>query len=366
MQGDLDTVEELLGADAALANARGFAIETTPLILAAHRGFDDLCEVLLGAGADVRAREGASDSSPLHWAAEGGHRKVVKLLLEHGADATTPDAWYGLAPLGWTAVPQLMPDVHDDRGGVASDLLAAGSPLDPFTAVVHGREDAITAEMLAARLGVAGRGWSPLHFAVQAAPEPAISTLLHLGADPTLADSWGVSALAVARALRDDVAHRLEARGEDPSAELVRTGKADRLPPIDEAPGLLHFCVQVGHLDAVRHLLSVGVLPSRAIPALANEQLATLTPLIAAAERGHVEIASLLLEAGAPADQRPEETGISALHVAASRGDARMARLLLDHGADRTLQDVEHEATPSEWATFFGHLGLAPHLAAED
>jgi ankyrin repeat protein len=62
------------------------------------------------------------------------------------------------------------------------------------------------------------------------------------------------------------------------------------------------------------------------------------TPLHKAAEYGKVEIARMLIDAGANVNVQ-DEWGNTSLHVGASWGRYEIARMLIDAGADVNLQD---------------------------
>ncbi len=70
------------------------AQDESPLMLAALKGFTELCEKLIAGGADVNKPGWA----PLHYAATNGHLAVMSLLLENHAyiDAASPN---GTTPL---------------------------------------------------------------------------------------------------------------------------------------------------------------------------------------------------------------------------------------------------------------------------
>ena len=42
--------------------------------------------------------------------------------------------------------------------------------------------------------------------------------------------------------------------------------------------------------------------------------------------------------------------GVTALHLAAERGHLPVVAILLDAGADRTIRDANFESTPLSWA----------------
>ena len=64
--------------------------DESALMLAALRGYIDVCKELIARNADVNK----PGWTPLHYAATGGHGKIVELLLDHHAyiDAASPNA----------------------------------------------------------------------------------------------------------------------------------------------------------------------------------------------------------------------------------------------------------------------------------
>lgn len=62
----------------------------TPLMHAAHGGYRGVCDLLLGAGANVHAQD-EDGMQPIHFAALAGSKECVKMLLENGADADAKD-----------------------------------------------------------------------------------------------------------------------------------------------------------------------------------------------------------------------------------------------------------------------------------
>jgi RNA polymerase sigma factor (sigma-70 family) len=99
--GDVEQARRLLQADPTTVHTCDPYLQSTPLHYAAHRGYLEIVQLLLTAGADVMAREGSSDTIPLHWAAEGGHLEVARVLLDHGADLHANDAQYESTPFIW-------------------------------------------------------------------------------------------------------------------------------------------------------------------------------------------------------------------------------------------------------------------------
>jgi len=100
-RGDLPTLEALLAANRALANAvsetdsRG----TCPLHVAAEFGQADAARVLLRHGADVSLLDAENDAIALCWAAFFGRPGVVAVRLDAGS-APSQRNKHGLTPLG--------------------------------------------------------------------------------------------------------------------------------------------------------------------------------------------------------------------------------------------------------------------------
>jgi ankyrin repeat protein len=84
------------------------------------------------------------------------------------------------------------------------------------------------------------------------------------------------------------------------------------------------------------------------------------TPLHVAAYYGKVEIAKMLIDAGADVDVQ-DEWGKTSLHVVAIYGNVEIARMLIDAGADVDVQD-EDGWTALHWSTGRGDIEIAKVL----
>ncbi|EOD35292.1 hypothetical protein EMIHUDRAFT_363053, partial [Emiliania huxleyi CCMP1516] len=84
------------------------------------------------------------------------------------------------------------------------------------------------------------------------------------------------------------------------------------------------------------------------------------TPLYIACRFGHLEVAKLLLEAGAAIDQARND-GSTPLLIACFKGHLEVAKLLSSYGASRAATPF---GTPEEAATEDGHADLAAWLVA--
>ena len=87
------------------------------------------------------------------------------------------------------------------------------------------------------------------------------------------------------------------------------------------------------------------------------------TPLHEAAVRGETAVGRTLIDHGADVNAAAGDN-ITPLHLAACCGHREVVELLLAAHADLNVRDTSHDATPEEWATFWGHSGVAAYLAS--
>ena len=174
--GHVEAVKRLLhyGADPSLCSEAGWSA----LTFAAHKGYDDICGLLLEADAPVDCRVTEDLSTPLHKACAGskvGHTSAVTQLLEANADVHALNKW-------------------------------RETPL--LTAANHGQCEAVEALL---RFGAdpckcTDTGWSPLSIAAYKGHDDVVRLLLEEGA-PTEEDDPTLSALlqAATKGLPDTV-----------------------------------------------------------------------------------------------------------------------------------------------------------------
>jgi len=346
--GDVERVRQLLQADPTTVHARDPYLQSTPLHYAAHRGYLEVVQLLLTAGADVMAREGSSDTIPLHWAAEGGHLEVARLLVDHGSDVNAIDGWHNLGPLGW-AVARGSDQCRREAGRheVADFLLTEGAQLDIFSAIAWGKPDGVRAlietdrAVLSQRLGVVDQRGQPLHFAVQHGWPDMVALLLDSGAEVHATTAWGLTPFCLAVTQhQEQIADLLRTRhGDGDLSAAVALNQLDQAKALLDADAtlvgpagayrrLLHFTVQQGLAEATALLLSYGSDPNLAAEHFHQEIVCTLSPLHVAAWHGHLEV----------------------------------ARVLLDHGADLQARDAQYESTPFIWAKWHHQHEVAAFL----
>lgn len=167
----------LRGFDANTRDAQG----QIGLVMAVQLGSLKAVDALLAApGLDINARN-AHGESALMMAAIKGHSDLLKKLVERGADVNHP---------GWTAL-------H----------YAASSPLPQQVAIIE-----YLLEHHAFIDAASPNGSTPLMLAAQYGGLESVQCLLDAGADPTLKNQLGLTAVDFAlRADRKDLAQQLAA-----------------------------------------------------------------------------------------------------------------------------------------------------------
>ena len=288
-------VRPALIATAALAAVwSAVAGAETELIRAIQAGDEAVLADVLASGADVNAVE-PDGSTALHWAAWAEATAAAAQLIEAGANPVAADR-NGITPLFLAA--------ENGNPDMTQLLLEAGADA---TALAPTGE---TLLMLASRTGRL----------------PTLDLLLDRGVGVDEKDPvYGQTALMLAvRANYPDAVQRLIDRGADLDAQ-TRIGATPEFVPPCKGTGCGSEGVGINR----------GGLPDRGRRAAAK---GGMTPLLYAARDGHIEVARLLIEAGADPDLG-EANGIRPLLMAALNNRQEIALALLAAGADPNADD---------------------------
>jgi ankyrin repeat protein len=275
---------------ALLASAAVDAV--SPVAEAAKSRDSEAVRTLLRKHGDLNAP--STDGTPaLHWIVRIQDRETARMLIKAGADPNLGNR-YGVKPL----------HIAIANGDVPMVRLLLGAGADPKSADESGE----TCLMIAARIGQ---------------PE-VVKALLDKGAPVDARDpAYQQSALMFAsRAGNTDVVRLLIAHKADVNAQ-TRTGKTPefRLPSSNsgsKGAGIVR-----------------GGWPERGerdpIPGVK-------TPLLYAAREGHLDIAQLLLKAGAQLD-KPDADGVTPLLMALLNDQLPLAAFFIEQGANVNASD---------------------------
>jgi ankyrin repeat protein len=296
--------------------------ETDYRIIRQHRGWGILVVLLVSQQVGAVAPAGLADAS-MH-----GDLSTMKVLLKSGAKPDAPGP-FGTPALHWRV------DMDDLEG--ARLLLAAGASPNALTergisplslAIANGNADMVDLLLQAGAdvKQLEPTGETELMMAAQAGVLAVVQDLLRHGArvDEREANYGQTALMYAARAGHADIVAALLAAGADPNV-ATKVGPAPPFIPPNSVPG---FGFGVGILRG-----GVPADRGRREPAPGG-----MTPLHYAARHDHVEVAKLLLQAGARIDAR-EANDITPLLMAISNNNMAAAHLLLDNGGDVNAMD---------------------------
>jgi ankyrin repeat protein len=281
---------------------------TTDVADAARRGDRDAVRAALARKADVNAAQ-VDGSTALHWAAERDDLEMADQLIRAGARVTARTR-EGVTPLQLAAT--------NGSATMIDRLLKAGAdPNAPLTAAGD------TALMMAARTGTTD----------------AIRVLVEAGGNPNAQETWG-GTTALMWAVSEghtDAARLLIAAGANVSARSHYVAAANGRGFEGRTP-----------------------VASRTDPKTEEFASGWLTPLTLAAREGDVEMARILVTAGADVNAVTGD-GKTALALAIFNGNYDVASFLVDSKADVNKADAQR-FTPLFYAVDRRNMETAPNF----
>ncbi|RMB96875.1 hypothetical protein DUI87_26944 [Hirundo rustica rustica] len=292
------------------------------LCLACSAGYYELAQVLLAMHANVEDRGNKGDITPLMAAASGGYVDIVKLLLVHCADVNAQSS------TGNTAL------TYACAGGfvdVVKVLLKAGANIEDHNENGHTplMEAASAGHVEVARVLLEyGAGInthsnefkeSALTLACYKGHLDMVRFLLEAGADQEHKTDEMHTALM--EACMD---------GHVEVARLLLDSGAQVNMPADSFESPLTLAACGGHVELAALLIERGANLEEV-----NDE--GYTPLMEAAREGHEEMVALLLAQGANINAQTEETQETALTLACCGGFSEVADFLIKAGADIEL-----------------------------
>jgi ankyrin repeat protein len=294
------------------------------LVYAIYARNEWLVRYLIDHGADVNAR-GRSMGSALGLAASLNVPAIAKMLIDAGADLNVDalkeavDKNHGEIALMLLQVGATIPKsehllsnaIHKRNSAVALALIARGADLNERTKI--GERDKKTRQYCYFFSYA-----TPLMVAAASGQEEIVEALIGAGADLYLADVDGATALE--HATRN---------GQAGAAQRIQAAMAKVPRNVDPEIDLI-YAASKGDGPTVRQLLAAGVkVDTRDVRPRSNG----FTPLMLAAQAGHLEIVRMLLDQGFELRfLRPQEEIL------------RTAQLLIAAGAAPSVKDKNNES----------------------
>jgi ankyrin repeat protein len=333
IDGDLDLVQQAIAAGANL-DRYDWNLGYAPLGMAIDRGYSELVQCLLAAGANPHS--GSTSMTALGLAAERGEVEIVQMLLPRGIDVNAP-----VGRDGWTA---LLSAINNGHRAVVQLLVTAGANVNAWS-----------------------RGETPILLAAKCEEReiyqylyPLVNTAIRL-----CADRDGEQLLQATRKRRI----REQNRPVEKFIEMATVGNTDEVNraielglEIDELGAKGHTALMAaayhGHRSIVNILLAAGADPNL----LSDDDglgTAGMTALMLAAgsffANNRQQIVQLLIAGGADLNQRGAGGKTAIFYAAlAGSGYADCVEMAIVNGADLDLQDD------------LGHTVLSAVAAAEN
>jgi len=129
-------------------------------------------------------------------------------------------------------------------------------------------------------------------------------------------------------------------RGDQGSVRALLQQGADVNAAQGDGMTALHWAAERGDLEMARMLIYAGAGLE------AVTRMAEYTPLHLASRAGHGAVVGALLEAGSDPAAPTGSGGATPLHLAAAAGDARAVAVLIEHGADVNAREERAGQTP--------------------
>ena len=329
---DLRLATELIKRGANV-NKRG-PLPYTLLMIAAGRGYVQMTDNLLSAGADVHALDSTLGASPLHKASQSGVVDVARLLLAHGAFINLQSAIVGHTPL--------IDAVWSKKPAMVKFLLEQGAIVNIKTHYQGTVYDFI--------------GTGPAWTAGGTTPENEAwgASIRQLLDARVKADEEAVQGQALMQAvLKNDLegVKKAIADGADVNAKSPVVGSGN-----DGQTPLLVACFN-GFTEIARELVKAGANP-RIV-----DYLLKATPGHKAAFSGHPEAAKLMIESGVEVDAQGPYNGYTMLHDGVWHGHTETVKAILASSARTDLRGHDGKR-PLDLATAFGYDEIASLIRA--
>lgn len=337
-KGNLEGVKLVLGMGADVNTRNSF--NETPLMCAAHHGYDEILEMLL-LTPSIELECKSQGNTPLQWAARKGRARCCRLLIERGASLIAVNAE------GKTAVQS----ANGDAKAVFKEPYSIFRTVQEYLS--ENRLD-IVIDLLISELKHSENSEALFKMCMELVREQYPSLLNDMTTQFLLHSTQNNDPL-----LLEKITELLNA---DINLSLDKLGNT-----------VLHLFVEKNNINGVKKAIDldadINALNNRhetAAMFAAYQGNETILQILLNTGRTHLDIASQNLP-------KSHQNGRTALHWAAQRGHHRCCRLLVQAGAATHLTDV-HGKTPVDLATgkalqFFDKMNekkLAPYHFLEN
>lgn len=349
------------GGSSASQMSRGIAAvakaPTQPIHLAAQCGSLGGIKLLIDADPDCVHVLNADGKGPAWFAAQGGYVDVLRSLITHHVELNTPshiNNQYPIHRAAWSghkkAVELLLQSGADpdpvDKDGATPLFLAAHRGYHEIVSMILDRDSADKKMDLEVEWEITGR--RALHQAAEHGHLETTRLLLAKGAEYDPVDSNGATPLWLAAGKGN----------ADLVRELLKAGAKVDVTPNDDIRQPIHQAARNGHVEVARILLDAGASPT---PENDGYDESDLSPFLLACGSGNVELVNLFLDHPEVDVHMTSGNGKGALHLAAEGGNVAVSQVLIDKGCEIEAREEEGRC-PLMVAAQYGHLAIVELL----
>lgn len=328
--------------------------------------YSGVVDLLLQRGANIETRD-CLRASPLWWAVNWGHVSVVRTLLQQEAQSRLCDE-YGLIPLSWALWndhQEVVECLLDDH--TPADAYQHGNPL--FWAICNGSKTQV--KWLLDK-GFDTNMGATVNWAISNGCTSIVRLLLDMNASTIFRDAEPALSLAASTGHQLIVQVLLNhgedveipnAAGSTPLMLAARKGHGGIVQLLLNKAANVNSCDYKGQTPLMHavwggspDIVRVLIQNHAEVDAKTGDYDVNQTCLWQAAQNGHHEIASLLLEHGAHIEGH-HSLRITPLMMACRFGHEETARLLLEHNAKIHAVDSEGH-TVLDWAVAGCHVSI--------
>ncbi|XP_067650441.1 ankyrin repeat domain-containing protein 50-like isoform X1 [Haliotis asinina] len=345
--GNVDMVKYVLSQNLVDINSGG-QYGRTPLMSAVGRGCRDVFDLLVSSGGDVSLVDSSSNTI-LHLACIGGHVDMVKYVLSLDVVDINVRGQYGRTPLmsaAWRGHRKVFDflvskggdaSVVDDDGNNILHLACIGAQVEMVKYILS--QDVVDTNSR----GQFGR--TPLMIAAEKGYRVVFDLLVDRGGDVSVVDDDGNNILHVAcigghlEMVKYVLSHdpmEIRSRGQygrTPVLLAAEKGHRDVFDLLvskgddvsstdDDGNNILHMACIGGQVDMVQYVLSLNIVD------INSKGQHGRTPVMFAAEKGHMDVFDLLVREKADASLVDDDSN-NIFHVACIGGQAEMVKHVL-------------------------------------
>ncbi|XP_077974410.1 uncharacterized protein LOC120329316 isoform X2 [Styela clava] len=337
--------------------------QMTPLHIAAVYGHNDIAELLMHMGANIRCKD-EENGTPLHLASGEGHLEIVELLISKAQQ-----------DFGDKFVITMLKD-KDNDGNTALHLAVDSGHLD-ITRYMVEKAKSLEKSLLNSKRR---NRETPLHLAANNGHLQIVKLLAIHGARVNLADDTGSTPLILASKFNHfqivkyllDCGATINAKDNDDFTSLLIAANYGQLETIQllidhgaditavdkQERNVLHQCAEEDRADVLQKILQ----DHKKIRELMNApDKYGDTPLHTSASKGHFTILKVLLEQNAAMDLKNDDEQ-TPLHLAAKEGRVRVIKELIRKDKSVIRDDDEDANTGLHLAALEGRVQCVKEL----